>query len=186
MESKGKGKGKVFVFDTEKPPSMPWLKRCMSRAAETLRTLPDVDPLGLQAMRRYFELLYDVQELDKKQIMPRLNCLTRDLYFPFREVAKDFRFIEDDTIGVIVPIEQAAEILVRELCYTEFPRATLRRLQQYSVAVRTREFAALNAAGALEMVREDFPVLRNLSAYRKDVGLCAGEGEVWDVKALIQ
>jgi CRISPR-associated endonuclease/helicase Cas3 len=77
-------------------------------------------------------------------------------------------------------------MLVRELRYTAFPRATLRRLQQYSVAVRTREFAALNAAGALEMVREDFPVLRNSSAYRKDVGLCPGEGAVWDVKALIQ
>ena len=186
MENNGLGKGKVFVFDTEKIPSMPWLKRCMSRATETLRALPDADPLGLEAMRRYFELLYDVQELDKKQIMPRLNCLTKDLYFPFREVAKDFRFIEDDTIGVIVPIEPEAEMLVRGLRYTEFPRSTLRKLQQYSVSVRTRDFTSLNAAGALEMVREDFPVLRNLSAYRKDIGLCAGEGEVWDVKALIQ
>jgi CRISPR-associated endonuclease/helicase Cas3 len=182
MESKGK----VFVFDTEKLPSMPWLKRCMSRAVETLRTLPNVDPLGLEAMRKYFELLYDVQELDKKQIMSRLNNLTRDLYFPFREVARDFRFIEDDTIGVIVPIEPEAEALVRELRYAEFPRKTLRKLQQYSVAVRTREFAALDDAGALEMVCEAFPVLRNLSAYRKDVGLCAEEGEVWDINVLIQ
>jgi CRISPR-associated endonuclease/helicase Cas3 len=182
MESKGK----VFVFDTEKLPSMPWLKRCMSRAVETLRTLPNVDPLGLEAMRKYFELLYDIQELDKKQIMSRLNNLTRDLYFPFREVARDFRFIEDDTIGVIVPIEPEAEALVRELRYAEFPRKTLRKLQQYSVAVRTRDFAALDDAGALEMVCEAFPVLRNLSAYRKDVGLSTEEGEVWDINVLIQ
>ena len=45
-EGKMEGKGKVFVFETEKLSSMPWLKRCMSRAAETLRTLPDAHPLG--------------------------------------------------------------------------------------------------------------------------------------------
>lgn len=184
-EGRMPGKGKVFVFDTEKLPSMPWLKRCMSRAAETLRSLPGADPLGLEAMRRYFELLYDIQELDKKQIVSRMNTLTRELFFPFREVAKDFRFIEDDTIGVIVPIETEAEALVRELRHNEFPRSTLRKLQQYSVAVRTREFAALDAAGALEMVGETFPVLRNLGAYRQDVGLCIDKGEVWKSEDLI-
>jgi CRISPR-associated endonuclease/helicase Cas3 len=187
MESKGRGKGKVFVFETEKLPSMPWLKRCMSRAAETLRALPEADPLGLEAMRRYFELLYDVQELDKKQVMARLNItLTRELYFPFREIAGDFRFIEDETIGIIIPDGPEAEKLVHELRNKEFPRATLRRLQQFSVGLRTREFAALDAAGALEMVREVFPVLRNMAAYRQDVGLCISEGEVWDPNVLIQ
>ncbi len=184
-EGKLAGKGKVFVFDTEKLPSMPWLKRCMSRAAETLRTLPEAEPLGLEAMRRYFELLYDVQELDKKQIMPRLNCLTRDIHFPFQTIAKDFRFIEDDTIGIIVPIEPVAEMLVRELRYTEFPRMILRKLQQYSISVRTRDYAALNAAGALEVIREEFPVLRNFEAYREDVGLCVEKGEVWKPEGLI-
>jgi CRISPR-associated endonuclease/helicase Cas3 len=184
-EGKMAGRGKVFVFETEKLPSMPWLKRCLSRAAETLRALPDADPLGLEAMRRYFEFLYDVQELDKKQIIPRLNSLTRDLFFPFREVARDFRFIEDDTVGVIVPFEPEAEKLVQELRYTNFPRSTLRRLQQYSVSVRTREFAALNAAGAMEIVREDFPVLRNLEAYRDDVGLCVERGDLWKTEDLI-
>ena len=178
-------KGQVFVFDTEKLPTMPWLKRCVSRTAETLRTLPDADPLGLEAMRRYFELLYDVQELDKKQIMPRLNSLTRDLYFPFSEIAGDFRFIEDETVGVIVPIEPEAEALVRELYFTKFPRSTLRKLQQYSVSLRTREFAILNAAGALEMIGEEFPILRNRGAYREDVGLCVERGDIWRSEDLI-
>jgi CRISPR-associated endonuclease/helicase Cas3 len=178
-------KGKVFVFETEKLPSMPWLKRCMSRAAETLRALPDADPLGLEAMRRYFELLYDVQELDKKQVMARLNTLTRDLYFPFREIAGDFRFIEDESIGVIIPNGSEVEKLVQELRYAEFPRTTIRKLQQYSVGVRTRDYAALDAAGALEIVREEFPVLRNLKAYREDVGLCVEEAAVWKSEDLI-
>jgi len=177
--------GQVYVYEPEKLLRMPWLKRCMSRAHETLRNLPDADPLGLMAMRRYFELLYDVQELDKKQIMPRLNQMTRELYFPFREIAGDFRFIEDDTVGVIIPSEPEAQEMVRELRYTKFPRTTLRKLQQYSVALRSREFTALNTAGALEMVLGEFPVLCNLAAYRDDIGICIEGGDVWKAEDLI-
>lgn len=179
------GLGQVYVYEPEKPPRMPWLKRCMTRANEALRNLPDADPLGLAVMRRYFELLYDVQELDKKQIMPRLNQMTRELYFPFREIAGDFRFIEDDTIGIIVPTEPEAEELVRGLRHTEFPRKTLRKLQQYSVALRSKEFAALDSAGSIEMVRGEFPVLCNLAAYRDDVGICIEGGDVWKAEDLI-
>jgi CRISPR-associated endonuclease/helicase Cas3 len=179
------GMGKVYVFEPGKPVRMPWVKRCASRAAETLRSLPDADPIGLEVMRHYFKLLYDVQELDKKQIVPRLNSLTKELYFPFREVAQDFKFIEDESVGIIVPIEPEAKKLVQQLRYTEFPRSVLRKLQQYSVAVRTREFAILDAAGALEIIHGEYPVLHNLSAYSNDVGLRVDEGEVWDVEDLI-
>lgn len=177
--------GQVYVFEPEKTPRMPWLKRCMSRADETLRSLPDADPLGLATMRRYFELLYDVQELDKKQIMPRLNQITRDLYFPFREIAGEFRFIEDDTTGLIVAIEPEAQELVRELRHTEYPRTTLRKLQQYSVALRNRDYAALEAVRAIEMVRGEYPLLCNLAAYRDDIGICIEGGGVWQAEDLI-
>jgi CRISPR-associated endonuclease/helicase Cas3 len=179
--------GKVFVFESEKPVRMPWIKRCISRAEETLRNLPDADPLGLAAMRRYFELLYDVQRLDKKEIMTSLlnPKLGKELYFPFKEAAQAFRFIEEENIGVVVAIEPEAKELVQELRYTEFPRTTLRRLQQYSVVLRMREFVALNAAGALEMIHEEFPVLCNEAAYRDDVGLSVECGDVWKPELLV-
>lgn len=179
--------GKVFVFESEKPPRMPWLKRCITRAEETLRSLPNADTLGLEVMRRYFELLYDVQELDTKQIMRLLNPtpLKKELFFPFREAAQAFCFIEEESIGVIVAIEQEAKKLVQELRYTEFRRVTLRKLQQYTVAVRMKEFATLDVAGALEMIHEEFPILRNEAAYSDDVGLCVEKGEVWNVEDLI-
>ncbi len=180
------GLGRVVVFESEKPPRMPWLQRCASRAGETLRTLPAKDPLGLAAMRRYFELLYDVQELDRKQIMKRLNApVDKDLLFPFKEVANDFRFIEDEGSAMIIPREPEAEELVRQLRFTEFPRAILRKLQRYSVTVRTGDMAKLRAAGAVEMIRETYPVLRNLAAYDERVGLCVDAGEVWDADGLI-
>jgi CRISPR-associated endonuclease/helicase Cas3 len=180
--------GKVFVFETEKPPSMPWLKRCISRARESLRSLPDRDPLGTEMMRSYFELLYDVQELDKKKIIQLLapKPLRKELFFPFKEVGQAFRFIEDETVGVVVAIEPEAKRLVQELRFTEFPNVVLRKLQQYSIAVRMTAFVVLNTAGALEMIHEEIPILCNEAAYRKDVGLCIEEGETWNVDDLIQ
>ena len=190
-EGKMDGLGRVYAYEPEQPSRMPWVKRCVSRAEETLHSLPDSDPLGLEMMRRFFALLYDVQELDKKKILSAFPDqkqiqLSRDFYFPLRTVAENFRFIEDESIGVIIPIASEVEGLVQQLRYTEFPRAVLRKLQAYSVAVRSHEFSALNAAGAMELVEGQFPVLRNLSAYKDSTGLHVGEGESWDPEKLIE
>lgn len=185
-EGRLEGLGQVVVYEPETPPRMPWLQRCASRADQTLRTLPEDDPLGLVAMRRYFELLYDVQELDKKGIVKRLNAtVDKDLIFPFKAVARDFRFIEDEGIAVIIPREPEAEELVRQLRYSNFSRAILRKLQRYSVTVRTRDMMKLQTAGAVEMIQDAYPVLRNMAAYDEHVGLCADGAEVWDADGLI-
>lgn len=183
--------GQVFVYEPEQTPRMPWMKRCASRAAETLRVVPDAEPTGLEVMRRYFELLYDVEDLDKKKILERFPSFRQlktpaDFCFPFRAVAGDFRFIEDDSVGVIIPVEPEVEKWVRELRYAEFPRSVLRKLQPYTVSVRTREFAELRSSGALELIDEQFPVLRNLAAYREGVGLCREDSEIWDAGTLVQ
>lgn len=173
--------GKVIVFETEKPPSVPWMKRCITRASETLRTLPNADPIGLGAMRRYFELLYDIQELDKKEIMSRLNRpLGSELLLPFKEVANHFKFIEDDSTGVIVAIEGDAQKLVQQLRYADHPRSILRKLQQYTVSVRSREYQELTKSGAIELIDGQFPLLSNQSAYDERVGLCVDVSGVWD------
>ena len=179
--------GQVYVFDEEKPASMPWLKRCITRANETLRTMPNSDPLDLEVMRRYFELLYDVQDLDNRQILKLLNPkMGKDLHIPFKEAAQLFRFIEDESIGLIVAIENEARELVQELRYTEYPCTTIRRLQQYSVAVRSKDLAVLVKSGAVEMIHEEYPVLCNENAYDDDAGLCIDLGEKWDIECLIK
>lgn len=182
--------GLVYVFEPEKPPRMPWIKRCATRAGEALRSLPDSDPIGLEVMRQFFKLLYDVQELDKKKILSRFPDrkeiqASKDFYLPFSSVVEDFHFIEDESIGVIILKESETEKLVQQLRYTEFPRTVLRKLQQYTVAVRSKEFRALQAAGALEMISDQYPILCNLKVYRDDVGLCTEEGEVWNPEDLI-
>lgn len=185
-EGKMDALGKVNVFEEEKPPYMPWLKRCIARTGETLRTMPNSDPLDLAVMRRYFELLYDVQDLDNKQILQLLNPkLCKELHFPFKEAAQLFRFIEDESIGVIVAKEIEARKLIQELRYTEYPRFTLRKLQQYSVTVRSKDLAVLVNSGSVEMIHEQYPVLCNENAYDDDVGLCISLGEKWRPERLI-
>jgi CRISPR-associated endonuclease/helicase Cas3 len=185
-EGRLEGLGQVVVYEAECPPRMPWLQRCASRAGETLRSMPDEDPLGLTTMRRYFGLLYDVQDLDKKRIVRRLNAsVGQDLLFPFKEIAGDFRFIEDEGTAVIISENPEVEELIRQLSFTEFPRPILRKLQQYSVTVRTKDLARLRADGAIEMVRDSFPVLRNMAAYGERVGLCLDTAGIWDAEGLI-
>lgn len=186
-EGKMNGLGKVYVFEEKKPVSMPWLKRCITRAGETLRTMPDAAPLDLKVMRRYFELLYDVQDLDNKQILNLLNPpLNKDLHIPFKEAAQLFRFIEDESVGVIVGDENEAKELIQELRYTEYPRSTIRKLQQYSVSVRSKDLALLIHSGAVEMIHEEYPVLCNKNVYDDHVGLCIDHGKTWNPESLIQ
>lgn len=186
-EGKMKGLGQVFVFEPEKKPRMPWLNRCISKTTETMRSMPDCDPMSIMAMRRYFELLYDIEDLDKKQIMRRLNPkrLDKNLLFPFKEVAQDFKFIEEDTVGVVIPRESEAHKLVDQLRHAEFPATLLRKLQPYLVAVRTREYTQLYTGGAIELIHGVIPILQNNAAYDDNVGLIVEKGETWNENDLI-
>ena len=186
-EGKMEALGQVFIFEPEKKPRMPWLNRCISKTAEAMRSMPDCDPMDILVMRRYFELLYDIEDLDKKQIMRRLNPkrLDKDLLFPFKEVAQDFKFIEEDTIGVVIPRESEAHNLVEQLRNSEFPGVLLRKLQPYLVTVRTREYTQLYTGGAIELIHGKIPILQNQAAYSDDVGLVIEEGETWNADDLI-
>lgn len=182
--------GLVYVFEPEELPAMPWLRRRVSRAREVLRLFPEEDCLGLDPMRRYFELLYDAEHLDKKEIVKRLKLkLGADFIFPFREIAEDFRLIEDEGIGLIVTSQKEDENniarLVQELRNTEFPFSTIRKLQQYSVTVRTKTLAKLISDGSVEMIRERYPMLTNASAYKENLGFLVDMTETWEPESLI-
>ena len=186
-EGKMEQMGQVFIFEPEKKPKMPWLNRCISKAGEAMRSMPDSDPMSIDVIRRYFELLYDIEDLDKKQIMRLLNpkVLDKDLLFPFKEVARAFQFIEEDTIGVVIHREPEAQQLVQQLRYTEFPGPVLRKLQPYLVAVRARDFAKMESAGALEMLDGEIAILQNKAAYNDNVGLTVEDSDVWEVDDFI-
>jgi len=177
--------GLVYVFEPEEMSAMPWLRRRVSRAKETLRSFPNGDCLDLAPMRRYFELLYDVESLDTKNIVTRLNPRPHpELILPFREVANDFRLIEEDGIGVIMPglpeDNETIRILVEQLRHGPFPHTAQRRLQHFSVTVRSKVLHQLHRQGVVEMVRDSYPILLNIAAYDQSVGFQVDMAELWE------
>ncbi len=183
--------GMVYVYEPDELPAMPWLRRRISRTREALRALPGKDCLtDLEPMRRYFELLFDVETLDKQEIVKRLTPpLDKELIFPFREVSEDFRLIEDEGTGLIVPgladDQDTVAHWLAELRHAPFPHAAQRKLQHYCVTVRTPTLRQLQSAGAVELIRDRYPVLSNMAAYDPQLGLMVEKGEIWEVENLI-
>ena len=182
--------GQMYVYDPEEMPAMPWLQRRITRTRETLRSLPAEDCLGLAPIQRYFELLYDVESLDAKRIVDRLKPRChKELIWPFRGVAEDFRLIEDQGVGVIVPglpeDKAAIALLVDQLRQAPFPHAAAKKLQRYAVVVRTKILQRLHQEGAIEMVRDTYPLLVNSTAYNATLGFCEDMAELWDPEAFM-
>ena len=177
--------GLVYVYEPEELPAMPWLRRRIARGRETLRSFPSGDCLGRAPMQRYFELLYDVESLDAKGIVNRMNPrLHKELIVPFREIAKDFRLIEDEGVGVIMPglPEESDEIqkMIEQLRYAQFPQTVGRKLQRYAVVVRSKVLHRLQREGAVEMVRDVYPVMLNTAAYDARMGFREDLAELWE------
>ncbi|MEW6219378.1 MAG: CRISPR-associated helicase Cas3' [Thermodesulfobacteriota bacterium] len=171
------GGGEVTVFDPECGLPAGHFRRTADVGAMTARAFPDL--LSPEAIRHYFTQLYSFEGadgLDQKQILPRLEESAGTLSFPFREIAEEFRLIEHEMESLIIPWREGAESdvwdLVQELRYTDFPAATARKLQPYTIQVYRRTMGNLMAAGVVETVADRFHILINDSLYRDDLGLC--------------
>jgi CRISPR-associated endonuclease/helicase Cas3 len=157
------------------------------------------DPFGEAAMRAYFEELYERKgrkALDRSGILPMHEDHKRDLNFPFATIADAMRFIDDVTLPVIVPKEEAnpgeVEGWLSALPYAQGVGGLARKLGPYTVGVPRRARAAMVAAGAgvAEAVASDqlgnqFVVLRNLDLYSADFGLDWSDPAFRDVEGLI-
>jgi len=165
--------GKVTVFDPEcgLPPGH--FRRTAGVGALTVRAFSDL--LSPDAVCHYFTQLYSFEGsegLDAKGILRRLEENARSLSFPFREIAEDFRLIDSDMDSLIIPWNEEARHLIRGLRHTDFPAATARKLQRYTVQIYRRTLGELKAAGVIETLADRFHVLTNDCIYDDDVGLC--------------
>jgi CRISPR-associated endonuclease/helicase Cas3 len=176
-EGKLPDRGEVTVFDPEcgLPPGR--FRRTADVGALTARAFPDL--LSPEAIRHYFTQLYSFEGadgLDQKQILRQLEENAGALLFPFREIAQDFRLIENDMESLIIPWHDGSDDdtrdLIRELRHADFPASMARKLQRYTIQVYRRTLAGLRAAGVVETVAERFYILTNDSLYRDDLGLC--------------
>jgi CRISPR-associated endonuclease/helicase Cas3 len=166
-------RGEVTVFDPECGLPAGHFRRTADVGSLTAHAFSDL--LSPDAIRHYFTHLYSFEGadgLDQKQILRRMNENAGALAFPFREIAEDFHLIENDMDCVIIPWDETARDLIRELRHTDFPASTARKLQRYTIQVYRRTLAGLRAAGVVETVADRFHILINDSLYRDDLGLC--------------
>jgi CRISPR-associated endonuclease/helicase Cas3 len=180
----------VEVDGRKQPPAM---EQFAAATREVLRAHGG-DPLGLEAIKAYFSLVYwskgpdelDAAMLGEKpnQTQGILNAIkdtAGTLNFPFTQIASAFRFIEDMMQPVIVPYRAAGQLesvpdLVNSLRYIERPGAIARKLALYSVPVPRNKCAELIASGAASYVEPDkfgdlFLILENTELYSMKSGL---------------
>ena len=176
--------GSVYLFEPEKHGRAPgFLARTADVAQGTLRR--HADPLSLESVADYFRDLYGIEagNLDKKDILRRLEESARSLMFPFRDIADEFRLIEENTVSIIVPWGDEAKHLRAHALSGRLGDMPYRRLQKYTVQVYPQEFAGMGH-DCIQTVAETFHFLIADRLYSKDLGLLPSDQGV-DLDTLI-
>jgi len=156
----------VTIFKSEKKPPL-LFRQAIDAARGILRKQEDI--ASQAAVRQYFTEYYQSkgdQGTDRHQILRQLD----DPLMPFRTVAGQFHLIESDTKTVCIPIGEG-EQLVEQYRYGEVTRNLIRQLGQYSVSVYEDHFKALYSTGDIEVIGNDFCVLKNIGLYHSETGL---------------
>ncbi len=143
------GLGEVHLFCSEHKQSERYFCQTTNVASEVLSL--HEDPLSLEAVNAFFTSYYHRHEpiqgmpWDAKSISKEFKIEGRQrppFQFNFRTVAKNFRFIDDDQITVLIPYDEAARDLLTTLRNEAIPlhRGLLRSLQAYSVTLPQSDF----------------------------------------------
>jgi CRISPR-associated endonuclease/helicase Cas3 len=161
----------VLIFQAPDWPAPPELAQLSEHMAEVVRNHQG-DLLSPDALSLYFKLTYKAKgkELDKKEILASLQAHTKHLDFPFQNTARDFRMIESHMTPVIIPFDEEAVALLRDLRFSESSGGIARKLQPYIVQVPDKGLELLRRVGAIALVQPDkfgdqFWELKNESMY---------------------
>lgn len=170
--------GHVWLFEDEEPPPRGELYQQAQHGREVLEIHAE-DPLGLDAIHRYFQIHYHRQAhlWDHNHILEDLN----GPFYNYRSAADRFRYIDEDTRPVVVPLNDESLRLVDRFEGASEPserRALLRRLQPHSLSVHQGEWEKLFRLGRIRLAGEDLPVLTEPKRhYDPDVGLLSPDSQ---------
>ncbi|MBS7811800.1 CRISPR-associated helicase Cas3' [Roseococcus pinisoli] len=183
-------RGRVVVFEAEgkKPPheiAQFW------QAAQPVLAAHE-DPLTLEAIEAYFRELYfnkgahdrpREDPLDAVKVGERaggtlaaLKERADRLDFPFRGIAEAFRLIDAVMATVVVPFDEEAQKLLKEMGAMERPTSGhMRRLQQFTVSIPRQVRGEWLVMGALRPVHpaigEELLTFVDRAHYRPQTGL---------------
>ncbi len=175
--------GRMYVFRPET--GMPKRAPGFLRRAEVYEMVAEKhdDLFSPAAVNDFFTTLYQFEELDDKNIMKNLHDNNRGQpfpTFPFKQISKDYRFMDENTKSVIIERGEIAMGLVGQLEYAEHASGILRKLQDYTVQVYEYELDKLMKEGSVMLVGNQFYVARGGMGYRDDVGLCIDDPTFMD------
>jgi CRISPR-associated endonuclease/helicase Cas3 len=169
---RSRNESKVYVFTPESSYRIPDSQK---RPIEVFRGIAAKydDIASLSAIREYFEMLYRLEGdrehdtgLDKKEILCRLSGGV----FPFRDIERDFRLIEEKTRVVLIPKGRGKRI-EEALRRGERSRPLMRALGRYSVHVYEKHLEKLSASGSVESLDGEIYVLRDPTQFNFNTGL---------------
>ena len=128
---------------------------------------PSHDWFAPEAMSCYFRQLHSrVPDFDAKQmeeLLYKQKC-------EFEEAAKRFHLIDEKTVSVIVNWGESMTFY-QQLVSQGPSYFLLKKLSQYSVSLRERDFRKLQCMGAVEEPLENIYVIESPSIYKADTGL---------------
>ena len=166
--------GRVILFSSERPRpkrASDLNRRC--QAFDAVSAMPDLfSPETIQA---YFKALYSVSPrlLDEKKILEKTKIDLGGMEFMFRfdGIARDFRFIEDDTANVVIERDEAVALLCQLGPYGVFSPMILRKLQRHSIQVYRYELERMKKDGRIEVRGGFLNVLSGGIGYSERTGL---------------
>jgi len=164
--------GEVWVFRPEQGVPDGWFLRMANLGEKILREQDD--PLSPQAIKQFFGLRFDLEkeELDKHRIIRRFEESSKQLRFPFRKIAEEFKFIEEIAVPIVIACrDDGCREVVRAVEYSEAPGAFARKLQKYTVSIMPWEMAAYEKAGTIRKVADFFNVLEDEQIYDENLGI---------------
>ena len=133
-----------------------------------LNMVGDIDWFAPGTMRDYFAQLFArTESFDKKRIG---QLLYKPNEMQFQEAAAQFRLIEDETTSIFIKCEHS-NLFIEELRHKGPFYPVMKKLSQYAVSVRQKDFKILHDSGALEELYEGIWILSQESQYDDKVGL---------------
>ncbi|MCH8270992.1 MAG: CRISPR-associated endonuclease Cas3'' [Planctomycetes bacterium] len=165
--------GIVKVFETNQipPPEI----ACAANNARSVLPEHAADPLSPDAVEAFFRLHYwsRNQEWDKNGIMQCCDLSgSGRMLTMFREIALNFKMIDDVQRAIFVPYGDRGAQLVGELQRSDVPdRKLLRKLQRYTVNVPEHTVRQMKTTHAIIEPHDGLYVLANKDAYNEGVGL---------------
>jgi CRISPR-associated endonuclease/helicase Cas3 len=175
--------GEMFVFtpETESIKRTPAFIAQTGAVARSILREHSEDPASLEAIAAYYEMLYTLQDKDAFDARRITECFEKSRTrpdFDFKTAAERFRFIEQNTVPVLIPYDERAHTLLHQLQGALYPASTLRKLQIYTVNIYEREFERLQSKGVVLTVAETYHVLdeeRMAQFYSSETGLLLPE-----------